>query len=73
MEAQPGFEIAAVQGLLQNSLKYQPNVVLINAGHNDCVNKDDTGVSIFLFTGPRPCACERRPWMASLLAKDGKE
>ncbi|KAJ4413888.1 hypothetical protein N0V82_008243 [Gnomoniopsis sp. IMI 355080] len=43
VEAVPGYEIAGVQGLIENSAKYMPNVVLINAGHNDCFNNDDEG------------------------------
>lgn len=41
MEAAAGYEVAQIQGLLGNSLGFLPNLVLINAGVNDCTYNDD--------------------------------
>ncbi|KAJ4404934.1 hypothetical protein N0V82_010404 [Gnomoniopsis sp. IMI 355080] len=46
VEAVAGLEVAQIQGLLQNSIKYQPNLVLVNAGVNDCTNNDDIAQDI---------------------------
>lgn len=41
--AVPGFTIDQVHGLANDSIKYQPNLVLINAGTNDMVQNKDLG------------------------------
>lgn len=41
VEAAAGYEVAQIQTLLGNSLQFLPNVVLINAGVNDCTYNDD--------------------------------
>lgn len=41
MEAVAGYEVAQIQGILENSLQFLPNLVLINAGVNDCTYNDD--------------------------------
>ncbi|KAK4230039.1 hypothetical protein QBC38DRAFT_62431 [Podospora fimiseda] len=48
-EATPGFTVAQLEGLAENSFKYKPNVVLIHAGTNDMRSADngDTAVSTF--------------------------
>ncbi|KAJ4386893.1 hypothetical protein N0V93_009792 [Gnomoniopsis smithogilvyi] len=42
VEAAAGFEVAQIQTILENSLQFLPNLVLINAGVNDCTYNDDT-------------------------------
>lgn len=41
VEAAAGYEVAQIQGILQGSLQYLPNLVLVNAGVNDCTYNDD--------------------------------
>lgn len=41
MEAVAGYEVAQIQGILGKSLVYLPNLVLVNAGVNDCTYNDD--------------------------------
>ena len=41
VSAVPGYTIDQVRGLAVASLKFQPNIVLINAGTNDCVQEKD--------------------------------
>ncbi|GAD98310.1 conserved hypothetical protein [Paecilomyces variotii No. 5] len=41
VEAQPGHTIDQVKAAAQNSIHYRPNLVLINAGTNDCRRQID--------------------------------
>ncbi|KAI1841397.1 hypothetical protein JX266_012408 [Neoarthrinium moseri] len=43
VEARPGDTVEQVAAASRNSLVYQPNVVLIQAGSNDCAQNIDTG------------------------------
>lgn len=41
VEAVAGYEVAQIQTILGNSIDFLPNLVLINAGVNDCTFDDD--------------------------------
>lgn len=41
VEAVAGYEVAQIQTILGNSIDFFPNLVLINAGVNDCTFNDD--------------------------------
>lgn len=43
VEAVAGYEVAQIQTILGNSIDFLPNLVLINAGVNDCTFNDDIG------------------------------
>lgn len=41
MSAEPGYVVSDIEGLLEASLQYLPNLVLVNAGVNDCAKGVD--------------------------------